>query len=56
MAAHVLHQTGMAELDVRSSVARALDAIAAGGGTGENQHWLAAIDDPASSESGAAVP
>ena len=44
MAAHVLHQTGMGELEVRSSVARALDAVAGDGGTGENQHWLAAID------------
>lgn len=46
MAAHVLHQTGMPELDVRTYVARALDATAGDGATGENQHWLTAIDEP----------
>jgi len=46
MAAHVLHQTGMAELDVRTAVARALDEVAGDGATGENQHWLTAIDEP----------
>lgn len=46
MAAHVLHQTGMAELDVRTHVARALDSMAGGGATGENQHWLTAVDEP----------
>ena len=46
MAAHVLHQTGLPELEVRTFVAQALDEMAHDGATGENQHWLAAVDDP----------
>ncbi len=50
MAAHVLHQTGRSEMDVRLIVGRALDEVAGDGATGENQHWLTAVDDPDPSE------
>jgi CPA2 family monovalent cation:H+ antiporter-2 len=46
MAAHVLHLAGLPELDVRTHVARALDQVAHPGATGENQHWLTAVDEP----------
>jgi len=45
MAAHVLHQAGVPEVEVRSFVARALDEVAGDGATGENQHWLTAVDE-----------
>jgi CPA2 family monovalent cation:H+ antiporter-2 len=58
MAAHVLHQAGVPALEVRTFVARALDEVAGDGATGENQHWLTAVDevDPPSTDVAPEVP
>lgn len=52
MAAHVLHQTGVSEVDVRATIGRALEAVVGPIVTGEEQHWLAAVDE---TDGGAAV-
>jgi len=45
MAAHVLHDGGMPEREVRRIVARALDRFPGDGRIGETQHWLTAVDE-----------